>query len=124
MSLIPLIRGQGPWRDFLMIESWGAPDFSADDRQIDLGTGKDLIKPYVAIHTDQYMYIQTIGSTPELYDLEKDPDEMQNVVNSPEYAEVAKDLNARDDYYRGPFMTELARLLASLTPTPPSAPAP
>ena len=115
-SLIPLIRGQGTWRDWLLIESWGYDDRGRGDTALDMGSAKNIHYPYVAIHTDRYIYIQNIGLKPELYDLQKDPDEMHNVVNDPQHADIAKELNAKDDFYRGPFMTTLAQLLA-MTPT-------
>lgn len=118
MSLIPLIRGQGTWRDDLLIESWGVPDLSPGDTTADLGTGRFLLKPYTAIHTDHYIYIDTIGYGPELYDLDKDPDEMQNVVNDPSYAQVVKDLAARDESLKGPFLARLKTLQADETTTP------
>lgn len=119
-SLIPLMRGQGMWRDWLMIESWGVPDTThGEPPATALSNGKEIHIPYVAIHTDRYIYVQNIGLTSELYDLDKDPDEMVNQIDNPDYVQVAKDLAAKDDFYRGPFMTQLEQMLAA-TPTPPS----
>ncbi|MEM7146762.1 MAG: sulfatase [Verrucomicrobiota bacterium] len=48
-----------------------------------------------AVRTDQYKYIRYHGvwDTDELYDLHADPDETQNLINSPDHQEIATRLN-------------------------------
>jgi uncharacterized sulfatase len=56
------------------------------------------------------MGLNLLDKTDELYDLEKDPHEMNNLINDPEYAEAAKELHKviidwmheRRDPFRGP----------------------
>lgn len=47
-----------------------------------------------AVRTSQYKFIRYHGiwDTNELYDIENDPNEMRNLIQDPEYAEVAKGL--------------------------------
>lgn len=46
------------------------------------------------VRSDKFKYIRYYGiwDTNELYDLEKDPEETTNLINKPEYAEIAKKL--------------------------------
>ncbi|MBI4483669.1 MAG: sulfatase-like hydrolase/transferase [Acidobacteria bacterium] len=76
LSLVRLLAGTGEWRDALVIESWPNP-------------------PYEAIHTGRYVYVETQGDRPELYDLEVDPYQHQNAVDHPDYAMVVEELRDR-----------------------------
>ncbi|HFB97625.1 MAG TPA: DUF4976 domain-containing protein [Bryobacterales bacterium] len=51
----------------------------------------------VAVRTERYKYIEYLDPTDtnELYDLEKDPHEMRNVIDEPEYASVLADMKQR-----------------------------
>ncbi len=42
----------------------------------------------------------------ELYDLEKDPEELMNVYNDPAYAEVVKDMHAELERLRAQYKDE------------------
>lgn len=52
---------------------------------------------YSAIHTGRYIYAETEGDLPELYDLLNDPYQLTNLVNDPEYADILEDLKVRLD---------------------------
>ncbi len=87
-SLVPLLRGQGEWRDDLLIEGWGRPT------------------SFMAVHTGRYVYVETVGYASELYDLERDPYQLENRVNDPAYATVVGDMRQRLQRLRPP--SELA----------------
>ena len=100
-SLVPLIDGRAratsPWRDEVLIEGWFA------DAAVKLGWA-----PYAAVHTDRYVYVETEGDRPELYDLAQDPHQQQNRVEDPAHASIVADLKARL-YRLRPVTTETAR---------------
>jgi len=50
---------------------------------------------YRAIRTKDYVYVETEGDKPELYDLNQDPYERRNLANELQYAEVVKNLRYR-----------------------------
>ncbi|MCB0353050.1 MAG: sulfatase-like hydrolase/transferase [Bdellovibrionales bacterium] len=71
-SLVPLLSGNATSvRSFLFLESWRA----SSNR-----------KPFFAVHTGSTVYIRNIGATDELYSLDQDPFQLENLVDSPEYA--------------------------------------
>lgn len=78
-DLTPLLRGEAPgWPDEVIIENYG----------------EGTIRPIRAVVKDRFKYIYVHGEAPQLYDLEKDPDEWWNVVDDPAYATVAATLRA------------------------------
>ena len=89
-SLLPLLdtargtTGARPWRQELLIEGWPFPS------AIELGWA-----PYAAVHTGRYVYVETEGDRPELYDLATDPHQIQNQVGNPVFGSVVADLKAR-----------------------------
>jgi N-acetylglucosamine-6-sulfatase len=84
-SLVPLLEGREiPWRDAVFYEYYWERNFPQT--------------PTVhGIRTDRYKYIHYHGiwDTDELYDLEKDPDEMNNLIDSPDHRQLVKELNGR-----------------------------
>jgi N-acetylglucosamine-6-sulfatase len=80
-SLVPLLRGAAPWRDALLLEGWPLAD----------GSGRT----YQAIRTQRYAYIETRGDAAELYDLQRDPYQLENVASRPEYAALVSRLRTR-----------------------------
>jgi len=69
-SLVGLLSGGAEWRDHVLLEAW--PDRGA----------------WTAIHTGEYIYIETENDLSEFYDLKLDPFEMDNAINSPQYQEL------------------------------------
>ena len=85
-SFVPLLHGQRiPWRKQYLIEY----------------LGRNALKqggppPYVAIHTGRYLYVEyRYRHWQELYDLRKDPWELNNVVADPAYRGVLRSLRHR-----------------------------
>ena len=76
LSLVKLLSGEGGWRDKLLLEAW--PDRGH----------------WVSIHTEQFVYIETQNDTSEFYDLMKDPFELENAINDPEYQSNISELQA------------------------------
>lgn len=81
-SFVPLLKGDSTvWRDKIFYEYFWEFDFP-------------MTPTVFGVRSDKYKYIRYYGiwDTNELYDLEKDPDETTNLINKPEYAEIAKKL--------------------------------
>lgn len=76
LSLVNLLSGNGEWRSKLLLEAW--PDRGH----------------WVSIHTGQYVYIETVDDISEFYDLIKDPFELENAINDPQYQSIITDLQA------------------------------
>ncbi len=91
-SLLPRLRSpSASWRDSFLVEhmakgSYGAPTFCA-------------------IHTDRYVLVRYATGEEELYDLVRDPQQMENVATSTRYVEERRSLR-----------TELRRLCDPLPP--------
>lgn len=84
-SLVSLLTHQGEWREGVLLEGWPQRG------------------EYSAIHTEQYIYAETLwdsfSPTPdqpqlELYDLEKDPYEMENIAYDLQYQELVVHLKS------------------------------
>jgi len=86
VSLLPLVKGKTPadWRDAVYYHYYEYP-------------GVHKVKRHYGIRTEQYKLIHFYHDIDEweLYDLEKDPQEMNNVYNDPAYLKVAKKLLVR-----------------------------
>lgn len=76
LSLVNLLSGNGEWRSNLLLEAWP-----------DRGHWK-------SVHTGQYVYIETVDDMSEFYDLSKDPFEMENAINDPQYQSIIAELQA------------------------------
>ena len=74
LSLVNLLTGNGDWRTSLLLEAW--PDRG----------------PWVSMHTEQYVYIETENDISEFYDLTVDPYEMENAIDDPKYQSIIKEL--------------------------------
>jgi arylsulfatase A-like enzyme len=77
-SLLPLMRGTKQWRDAILLEGW-----PTDDQR------------YEAIRTSDYVYVETPGDKAELYDLKRDPYQMDNLVDNPRYIDLVENLRYR-----------------------------
>jgi arylsulfatase A-like enzyme len=80
-SLVPILQAEpAPNNRTLLLEAGGAPYF-----------------PRWGVRSDRYVYWRYDQKLNELYDLQKDPYELRNVVNDPAYAAVRADMESRHD---------------------------
>ena len=80
-SLLPLCDGDSDaqWSDELVCEHLGHGHFF----------------PQRLLMTDRYKYVFSLHDMNELYDLQDDPFELNNLVHDAEYADVVADLRGR-----------------------------
>lgn len=84
-SFLPLLQGQQiPWRTEFLYEYYWERNFPQTPT-------------LHALRGDRYKYIryQGIWDTDELYDLQEDPLETNNLINSPKHQQIVKDMNSR-----------------------------
>lgn len=85
VSLLPLLKGEKPadWRRSLYYHFYEYP-------------AEHMVKRHYGVRTDRYKLIHFYNDIDawELYDLEKDPAEMHNVINDPAYSGVLTDMQA------------------------------
>ncbi len=85
-SLVPVLRGQAPgWRTSFPIEYWSDTVFPRIERM-----------GYDAVRTERYKYIRfrELEGMDELYDLDSDPWELQNLIASSAHEIVREELKA------------------------------
>ncbi|WP_353777268.1 sulfatase/phosphatase domain-containing protein [Winogradskyella sp. 3972H.M.0a.05] len=85
LSLLPLFEGNNAnWRDALYYHYYEYP-------------GIHMVKRHYGVRTAQHKLIRFYYNTEawELYDLEKDPQELNNVYDSPEYKTVQEQLHKK-----------------------------
>lgn len=94
-SLLPLIRNsQASWTNELLIRG------NTAQKNID----EAYRPPFWGLRTERYKYIELpVTGERELYDLLKDPYELKNLANDPQYADVLKELAAKLYTKRGPI---------------------
>ena len=84
-SFLPLLEArQVPWRDELLYEYYWERNYPHTPTTH-------------AIRTDRYKFIRYHGiwDLDELYDIQSDPDETMNLINSPAHRHVAENLRKR-----------------------------
>jgi len=84
-SFLPILQGKKiPWRDSAFYEYYWERNFPQTPTTHGL-------------RTDRYKYIHYHGiwDIDELYDLQNDPEEMKNLIDSPEHQKLVKQLNDR-----------------------------
>ena len=83
-SFVPFLheRAIPSWRKAYIIEYLGR-------NQLKVGGPP----PYYAVHTRRYLYVEYLNGWRELYDLRKDPWELDNVAQSPRYAQIKASLH-------------------------------
>jgi len=88
-SLTSLLRGEEPssWRSAVLLEGWG--------ENVSIG----LPPEYKAVRTESHKYVEYANGERELYDLEADPYELENVYESAAPA-LIEDLKTRLDALR------------------------
>lgn len=84
-SLVPLLKGEHPknWRKSLYYHYYEYP-------------AEHSVKRHYGVRTERYKLIHFYNDIDwwELFDLQKDPSEMHNVYQNPEYKEVVEELKA------------------------------
>ena len=91
-SIVPLMRGETPadWRTSFYYQYWEYPGHR--------------VQPHYGVRTERYKLIRFPWIDEwELYDLEKDPDEMQNAYGDPAFAEITETLKKELDRLRREF---------------------
>jgi arylsulfatase A-like enzyme len=88
-SLKPLLEGRTPadWRTDFFCQHYDWPP---------------IIPGWSGVRTGQYKYVRYDHQNPPyemLYDLQRDPDELNNLIDNPEYAGILSDLRARHQNY-------------------------
>lgn len=84
-SFLPLLDGKNiSWRDRVFYEYYWENAYPQTPTQY-------------AVRTDQYKFIRTQGvwDIDQLYDIQKDPYEVNNLIRDPKYQDLAKDLNTQ-----------------------------
>ena len=101
MSLVPLLEGQSvPWRSSILLEYYTDQVFP-----------RMLTMEYQAVRTERYKYIDylELSGADELYDLQADPFEMDNLIATDAGRRLLPDLTAelarlqRESEYRRDF---------------------
>ena len=121
-SLLPLLDGDPPaeWRHGFLVEhyghtrpdEWSAPESvsvkatpadqdAPETEEGDAITGVSAIDapPYLALRTERYLYVEYPNGERELYDMQTDPYQLQNLAATADPALLA-DLAARLDQLR------------------------
>lgn len=91
-SLMPFIRGEGPedWRDSVFAEH----DYSLRHARPDLGLEPMQAKSWM-VRTERWKYIRHPCFRPELYDLQSDPLEQQDLGADPGHEAVREEMALR-----------------------------
>jgi arylsulfatase A-like enzyme len=84
-SLVPLLAGGNWLREEIFIECWPSRGH------------------WEAIHSGKYKYIETEGNRSEFYDLVKDPYELENQIDNPDYTEIIAQMKITLDERRGDY---------------------
>lgn len=84
-SFLPILQGKKiPWRDAAFYEYYWERNFPQTPTTHGLRTGRY-----------KYIHYHGIWDIDELYDLKEDPEEMHNLIDSPEHQKLIKQLNNR-----------------------------
>ena len=79
-EFIALARGKHPaWKDEALVEHYG--------------TWVD--RPLAALRKGSYKLVQSLNEEPELYDVERDPEELNDLSSRAEFAAIRRDLESR-----------------------------
>ena len=88
-SLIPLLRGEInlKWRESVFSEI----DYSFNEARKILNLGPSDARAYM-IRNSRWKYIYYKGFPPQLFDLEKDPDEFNDLGQDPDYSKIREEM--------------------------------
>lgn len=90
-SLLPLLHGAAPeWRDACFSEF----DYAFREARQTLKLPADRARGYM-VRTGQWKYIAYEGFRPQLFDLAADPDEFEDLGESPDHEPVRNEMAAR-----------------------------
>lgn len=97
-SLVPLFGGETPkdWREYLYYHYYDYPAYHMVRRHDGV---RDNRYKLIHFYGDKDKYNEAINSN-ELYDLQSDPNELNNLYGNPDYADIQARLQARLDKYR------------------------
>ncbi|MEX0755168.1 MAG: sulfatase [Actinomycetota bacterium] len=94
-SLLPLLRGEAPaWRERFVVEHLG-PEIGLRPR----------VPTYCGVHGERWVYVRYVTGEEELYDLQLDPFQLENLADDPAYVEQLR--------------TERAAMVRGCRPPPP-----
>jgi arylsulfatase A-like enzyme len=92
-SFLPLLNSRSAaWRDGFLIEQY--KDVGED---VSMTT---LVPPYVGFRTKNWKYVEYETGEKELYNLQADPYEMENLIRKPGYDDVIAGLHAQIEKLR------------------------
>ena len=88
-SLVPLLYGnlEDSWRDAVFCEM----DYSIRHARNTLSKPVDKCRAYM-VRDKRWKYAYFNGFDPQLFDLEKDPKELNDLGNDPKYKEIREDM--------------------------------
>ncbi|WP_170574888.1 alkaline phosphatase family protein [Ruegeria atlantica] len=91
-SLMPVLRGEGlsNWRDAVFSEI----DYGFYAAREMLNVGPSDARGYM-LRTDRWKYVHFKGFPPQLFDLENDPEEFNDLGRNPDFKEQRHDMHAR-----------------------------
>ena len=90
-SLVPLLHGEtvDDWRDEVLTEL----DYAYYKARLDLGISPSEARCYM-IRGERWKYIHYMGFRPQLFDLENDPDELVDLGDSPDHADIRAEMHS------------------------------
>ncbi len=110
-SLMPLLRGEtSEHRDAVFAEGGHGPHETQSLELPQNSPGEDFVYYQKAriqtdnpsavcksamVRTHKWKYISRLDDTDELYDMENDPDELHNLIDRPEHADIQRELHDR-----------------------------
>lgn len=88
-SLVPLFGEQKPdeWRAAYLLESYGGASSESepeDDQSASVGGAVQPEAVYIGLRTRDYLYVEYPSGFRELYDLQNDPDQLENMASAAE----------------------------------------
>jgi arylsulfatase A-like enzyme len=91
-SLMPLLRGEDPadWRDAVFCDA----DFALRTARLELGLQPSEARGFMA-RTARWKYVEYIRHRPQLFDLDSDPHEQNDLAEDREYVDVLADMRER-----------------------------